>query len=198
MRKILILGLLIGLASCQEDDSKATTMDRQSLHEYSLAKCSDGSPAAYYIEKVTIDRSWYYAEGVARRDDITFLRVALRPANLCTVLIKLTSLSSRINPMLETRSWFSSKTPWTPWISQSIHAHQWTNALTYVKACPNRARPQMMPLKSSGTEFGQRKRETTRLPIISRYLMLFNDFSKIFHIRTFFIDPGFLPWTFAS
>jgi len=26
-------------------------MDRQSLHEYNLAKCSDGTPAAYYIDK---------------------------------------------------------------------------------------------------------------------------------------------------
>ncbi len=30
---------------------KHTMMDRKSLHEYSLAKCSDGSPAAYYIDK---------------------------------------------------------------------------------------------------------------------------------------------------
>ena len=35
-----------------QEDLKVTMMDRQSLHEYSLAKCGDGSPAAYYIEKV--------------------------------------------------------------------------------------------------------------------------------------------------
>ena len=32
-------------------------MDRQSLHEYTLAKCSDGSPAAYYIDEVRIYNS---------------------------------------------------------------------------------------------------------------------------------------------
>ena len=51
--KLLILGLTIGLTWAQED-LRNTEMDRQSLHEYSLAKCSDGSAAAYYIERVNI------------------------------------------------------------------------------------------------------------------------------------------------
>ena len=47
------MGLSIGLTWAAED-LRNTEMDRQSLHEYALAKCSDGSAAAYYIEKVTI------------------------------------------------------------------------------------------------------------------------------------------------
>jgi len=42
---------LAGLTAGQDDaNPKVSKMDRQSLHEYTLAKCSDGSPAAYYID----------------------------------------------------------------------------------------------------------------------------------------------------
>ena len=47
----IVLTLILGLSSGQEDP-RVTMMDRQSLHEYSLAKCSDGSTAAYYTDKV--------------------------------------------------------------------------------------------------------------------------------------------------
>ena len=50
-KPLLMLGLL-GLTLGAED-LRNTMMDRQSLHEYSLAKCSDGSAAAYYIDKVS-------------------------------------------------------------------------------------------------------------------------------------------------
>ena len=43
---------VLGCTVTGQEDLKVTMMDRQSLHEYSLAKCGDGSPAAYYIEKV--------------------------------------------------------------------------------------------------------------------------------------------------
>jgi len=46
----IVLTLILGLSSGQEDP-RVTMMDRQSLHEYSLAKCSDGSTAAYYTDK---------------------------------------------------------------------------------------------------------------------------------------------------
>ena len=43
----------LGWAYGQEDNMKLSMMDRQSLHEYDLAQCSDGSSAAYYIDKVS-------------------------------------------------------------------------------------------------------------------------------------------------
>ena len=52
LKSLISLGL-IGWAYGQQDNMKISMMDRQSLHEYSLAKCSDGSPAAYYIDKVS-------------------------------------------------------------------------------------------------------------------------------------------------
>ena len=52
LAKLLILGLLGPILA--QEDLRNTEMDRQSLHEYSLAKCSDGSAAAYYIDKVNM------------------------------------------------------------------------------------------------------------------------------------------------
>ena len=52
LKSLISLGL-IGWAYGQQDNMKISMMDRQSLHDYSLAKCSDGSPAAYYIDKVS-------------------------------------------------------------------------------------------------------------------------------------------------
>jgi len=52
LKYIISLGLL-GWAYGQQDNMKISMMDRQSLHEYSLAQCSDGSSAAYYIDKDT-------------------------------------------------------------------------------------------------------------------------------------------------
>ena len=56
---MLLQGMLVALSLAgftvgQDEDSRVSKMDRQSLHEYTLAKCSDGSPAAYYIDKVRI------------------------------------------------------------------------------------------------------------------------------------------------
>ena len=55
LKSLISLGL-IGWAYGQQDNMKISMMDRQSLHEYSLAKCSDGSPAAYYIDKVSNEK----------------------------------------------------------------------------------------------------------------------------------------------
>jgi len=48
---MLVALSLAGLTAGQDDaNARVSKMDRQSLHEYTLAKCSDGSPAAYYID----------------------------------------------------------------------------------------------------------------------------------------------------
>ena len=49
---LLSLTSLLGYSYAQQENKKLSILDRQSLHEYSLAKCSDGSSAAYYIDKV--------------------------------------------------------------------------------------------------------------------------------------------------
>ena len=50
---MLVALSLAGLTAGQDDANlRVSKMDRQSLHEYTLAKCSDGSPAAYYIDTV--------------------------------------------------------------------------------------------------------------------------------------------------
>ena len=49
---LLSLTSLFGYSYAQQENKKLSILDRQSLHEYSLAKCSDGSSAAYYIDKV--------------------------------------------------------------------------------------------------------------------------------------------------
>jgi hypothetical protein len=53
LQGVLVVALsLAGLANGEDDgDLRVSKMDRQSLHEYTLAKCSDGSPAAYYIDE---------------------------------------------------------------------------------------------------------------------------------------------------
>ena len=56
---MLLQGMIVALSLAgftvgQDEDPRVSKMDRQSLHEYTLAKCSDGSPAAYYIDKVRI------------------------------------------------------------------------------------------------------------------------------------------------
>ena len=51
--KTLLMCSLLGWTLGAED-LRNTMMDRQSLHQYSLAKCSDGSAAAYFIDKVSI------------------------------------------------------------------------------------------------------------------------------------------------
>lgn len=48
--KTLLMCSLLGWTLGAED-LRNTMMDRQSLHQYSLAKCSDGSAAAYFIDK---------------------------------------------------------------------------------------------------------------------------------------------------
>lgn len=50
---LLSLTSLLGYSYAQQENKKLSILDRQSLHEYSLAKCSDGSSAAYYIDKNT-------------------------------------------------------------------------------------------------------------------------------------------------
>jgi len=51
LQGMLIALSLAGLTAGQDDANPTVSkMDRQSLHEYTLAKCSDGSPAAYYID----------------------------------------------------------------------------------------------------------------------------------------------------
>ncbi len=35
-------------------DKDSSLLQRQSLQDYSLAKCSDGTPAAYYADRVSI------------------------------------------------------------------------------------------------------------------------------------------------
>jgi len=52
---LLSLTSLLGYSYAQQENKKLSILDRQSLHEYSLAKCSDGSSAAYYIDKNTIN-----------------------------------------------------------------------------------------------------------------------------------------------
>jgi len=53
LQGVLVVALsLAGLTNGEDDgDLRVSKMDRQSLHEYTLAKCSDGSPAAYYIDE---------------------------------------------------------------------------------------------------------------------------------------------------
>jgi len=53
LQGVLVVALsLAGLTNGEDDgDLRASKMNRQSLHEYTLAKCSDGSPAAYYIDE---------------------------------------------------------------------------------------------------------------------------------------------------
>ena len=51
--KTLLMCSLLGWTLGAED-LRNTMVDRQSLHQYSLAKCSDGSAAAYFIDKVSI------------------------------------------------------------------------------------------------------------------------------------------------
>jgi len=51
LKGMLVALSLAGLTAGQDDANlRVSKMDRQSLHEYTLAKCSDGSPAAYYID----------------------------------------------------------------------------------------------------------------------------------------------------
>jgi len=51
LQGMLVALSLAGLTAGQDDANPTVSkMDRQSLHEYTLAKCSDGSPAAYYID----------------------------------------------------------------------------------------------------------------------------------------------------
>ena len=53
LKGMLVALSLAGLTAGQDDANlRVSKMDRQSLHEYTLAKCSDGSPAAYYIDTV--------------------------------------------------------------------------------------------------------------------------------------------------
>ena len=54
LQGMLVALSLAGFTAGQDEDPRVSKMDRQSLHEYTLAKCSDGSPAAYYIDKVRI------------------------------------------------------------------------------------------------------------------------------------------------
>ena len=65
LKSLISLGL-IGWAYGQQDNMKISMMDRQSLHDYSLAKCSDGSPAAYYIDKVS-NKEFYNNRGFFKK-----------------------------------------------------------------------------------------------------------------------------------
>jgi len=53
LQGVLVVALsLAGLTNGEDDgDLRVSKMNRQSLHEYTLAKCSDSSPAAYYIDE---------------------------------------------------------------------------------------------------------------------------------------------------
>jgi len=55
LQGMLVALSLAGFTAGQDEDPRVSKMDRQSLHEYTLAKCSDGSPAAYYIDKELSD-----------------------------------------------------------------------------------------------------------------------------------------------
>jgi len=55
--------MMLGIASCvlllsfglvQGQDKDSSLLQRQSLQDYSLAKCSDGTPAAYYADRVSL------------------------------------------------------------------------------------------------------------------------------------------------
>ena len=60
LKGMIVALSLAGLTAGQDDANlRVSKMDRQSLHEYTLAKCSDGSPAAYYIDTVSFMISYY-------------------------------------------------------------------------------------------------------------------------------------------
>ena len=50
--------LLASLPTTLGQDKEFSVLQRYSLIEYSLAKCTDGTPAAYYADRVSTFPSW--------------------------------------------------------------------------------------------------------------------------------------------